>query len=87
MDTTGILEMTPTSFDNSVIANIIGGVAVVLLGGIVSILWRGYRRFNRFMAEHVWLITTTLWNRDKVLNIMDHLNMPVRDEPPSDLRK
>ena len=70
---------------SEVVANIIGGVAVALLTTIATILFRTFRLFRRFMAEHIWLITTTLWTRDKVIRVMHHMNLPIEDVPPADL--
>lgn len=64
---------------------IIGGVAVLLLAGIGRAMLGIRNDFRRFMAEHMWLITTTLWTRDKVLVIMRKLDLPIEQPPPSDL--
>lgn len=64
---------------------IIGGVAVILLAAIARSVAKVTGEFRRFMAEHVWLIATSLWTRDKVVHIMDKLNMPMEQPPPSDL--
>ena len=68
-----------------VISSVISGVAVLLLAGIARGLVGVRNDFRRFMAEHVWLITTTLWTRDKVLRIMQELGLPVDRPPPGDL--
>ena len=43
--------------------------------------------FRRFMQEHLWLLATTMWTRDKVLIIMKRLDLPVDNPPPNDLPK
>ena len=68
-----------------IISNSIGGVAVLLLAAIGHGLLGIRRDFRRFMAEHTWLLATTLWTRDKVVKIMEHLGMPIGDDPPDDL--
>lgn len=68
-----------------ILSSIISGVAVLLLAGIAQAM-RGVRKdFRRFMAEHAWLLATTLWTRDKVLRIMERLDMPIDSQPPGDL--
>lgn len=78
MDYSGTVAVT-----NQIFANVIGGVATVLLGGIATLLWRGYRKLNRFMAEHLWLIATTMWTRDKVMVMMHQMGMPIDNPPPT----
>ena len=68
-----------------IISSVISGVAVLLLGAIARGLVGMRKDFRRFMAEHVWLITTTLWTRDKVVRIMSGLGMPAEQPPPADL--
>ncbi len=68
-----------------IISSVISGVAVLLLGAIARGLVGMRKDFRRFMAEHVWLITTTLWTRDKVMHIMRDLGMPAEQPPPADL--
>lgn len=68
-----------------VVSSIISGVAVLLLGAIARGLIGVRKDFRRFMAEHMWLIATTLWTRDKVLRIMRDLGMPADLPPPDDL--
>lgn len=65
-----------------IVSSVIGAIACGLLTWIARRLARIGIEFHRFMAEHVWLIATTLWNRDKVIRIMDQLGMPVNDVPP-----
>lgn len=70
-----------------ILSSIISGVAVILLARIASGV-RGVRRdFHRFMAEHLWLLATTMWTRDKVIRIMAELGMPADNPPPNDLPK
>lgn len=38
------------------------------------------------MAEHVWLIATTLWTRDKITVIMGELGLTIGNPPPDDLK-
>lgn len=68
-----------------IISSVISGVAVLLLAGIARGLLGVRADFRRFMAEHVWLIATTLWTRDKVVRIMHDLGMPADQPPPNDL--
>lgn len=68
-----------------IISSTISGVAVLLLAGIAKAIFGMRREFHRFMAEHSWLLVTTLWTRDKVVKIMDHLDMPIEMSPPEDL--
>lgn len=70
-----------------IISNIIGGVAVALLGFLCHFVYRTYRKFDRFMTEHLWLLATTLWTRDKVMEIMSLLGIPITDGPPATLMK
>jgi hypothetical protein len=68
-----------------IIQSVIGGLAVILLAAIGrGVLGLG-KDFRRFMTEHIWLITTTLWTRDKVRQIMTKLDMPMTELPPDDL--
>jgi hypothetical protein len=68
-----------------IVSSIISGVTVLLLAGITRGLIGVRKDFRRFMAEHTWLLATTLWTRDKVIQIMVAMNMPVDGQPPSDL--
>lgn len=70
-----------------IISSVISGLAVLLLAGIARGLLGVRADFRRFMAEHVWLISTTLWTRDKVVRIMQELKLPMDQPPPSDLPK
>lgn len=69
----------------TLLPNILGGVAVLLLAFIGKALIGVRRDFHKFMAEHTWLLATTLWTRDKVMVIMARLDMPMTDSPPHDL--
>lgn len=68
-----------------ILSSVISGVSVLLLAAIARGMLGMRREFHRFMAEHSWLLATTLWNRDKVIKIMNHLGMPVDGEPPAKL--
>ena len=68
-----------------IVSSVIGSIAVVLLGAIGRAMIGMRRDFRRFMQEHLWLLATTLWNRDNVRKIMTHLGMPIDNEPPADL--
>lgn len=68
-----------------IISSIISGAAVLLLAGIARGLWGIRDDFRRFMQEHLWLIATTMWTRDKVILIMKELKMPVDNPPPNNL--
>lgn len=70
-----------------IISSVLGAVAVALLAAIGRGLLGIRNDVRRFMREHLWLITTTLWTRDKVTQIMKRLDMPVDDAPPNDLPK
>jgi hypothetical protein len=67
------------------VSAIISGASVVILTAIGRMLLGMRKDFRRFMAEHAWLIATTLWTRDKVVRIMDQMNMPMDTPPPNDL--
>lgn len=69
----------------SIVSNTTGGIAVIFLAFIGKALMGMRRDFHKFMAEHSWLLATTLWTRDKVLVIMAKLDMPMTDAPPRDL--
>ncbi len=75
--------MRPTEL----VSNIIGAVAVGLLGFICHVLIRAYKKFDQFMTEHVWLLATTLWTRDKVVEVMSTLGIEIGNPPPGKLRK
>jgi hypothetical protein len=68
-----------------IISSLISGTAVIILAAIGRGLLGVRKDFRRFMAEHVWLIATTLWTRDKVTLIMRKLEIPMEGMPPSDL--
>lgn len=67
-----------------VLSSIISGVAVLLLAWIARAISGITKDFRRFMAEHAWLIATTLWTRDKVIRIMEVMGMPWEGNPPTD---
>jgi hypothetical protein len=68
-----------------IVSSLISGVGVLILAAIGRSLFRMGKEVHRFMAEHVWLISTTLWTRDKVTQIMKALDIPMDNPPPSDL--
>ncbi len=68
-----------------VMSSVISGVSVLLLAWIARSIIGVRKDARRYLAEHTWLLATTLWTRDKVLQIMDHMDMPVNGEPPADL--
>jgi hypothetical protein len=68
-----------------IVSTFISGIAVLILAAIGRGLLGVRKDFRRFMAEHIWLITTTLWTRDKVIQIMRKLEIPMDGLPPSDL--
>ena len=70
-----------------IVSSVIGAVAVALLAAIGRGLVGIRKDVRRFMQEHLWLLATTLWTRDKVVLIMKRLDMPVQDPPPNDLPK
>jgi len=70
-----------------ILSNVLGAVAVGLLGFICHVILRAYRKFDQFMAEHMWLLATTLWTRDKVMEIMGMLGIEVQIPPPANMPK
>lgn len=68
-----------------VISSVLGGVAVLLLGAIGRLILAMRKDFHKFMAEHLWLLATTMWNKDKIILIMKKLDMPIEDLPPTNL--
>jgi hypothetical protein len=72
---------------SEIVSSIIGAVAVALLSFILSTLRRLFNKFDRFMAEHMWLIATTLWTRDKVMEMMQSLGMPMTSDPPANMEE
>jgi hypothetical protein len=68
-----------------VISSVISGVAVLLLAGITRSLFGVRADFRRFMLEHTWLIATTLWTRDKVIKVMQQMDLDPGPPPPADL--
>lgn len=70
-----------------VISSVISGTAVLLLAAIARGLLNVRNDFRRFMGEHLWLIATTMWTRDKVIRIMNDLGMPLDNPPPDSLKK
>lgn len=73
--------MSPAEIVNSIVS----GIIVLLLAAIARGMMGVRKDFRRFMAEHAWLLATSLWTRDKVLMIMAQLQMPVDQPPPNDL--
>lgn len=71
---------------SDIITSIISGTAVLLLAGIAKAMLGVRNDFRKFMGEHMWLIATTMWTRDKVINIMRDLGMPLGNPPPDDLK-
>ncbi len=70
-----------------IISSIVSGISVLILGWIGRGLIGMRKDFRRFMAEHMWLLATSMWTRDKVLRVMADLDMPVDHPPPADLPK
>ncbi len=68
-----------------IISSILSGLSVLVLAWLGRGLAGMRKDFRRFMAEHMWLLATTMWTRDKVLRIMGELDMPVDHPPPADL--
>jgi hypothetical protein len=68
-----------------IVNSLTGGLAVIILAAIGRAILGLRGDFHRFMAEHIWLISTTLWTRDKVMKIMEALNIPMDNPPPNDL--
>jgi hypothetical protein len=72
-------------FVSNVLPNIIGGLAVLLLAFIGKGMLGMRRDFRQFMAEHAWLLATSLWTRDKIMQLMAKLDMPMTEDPPDRL--
>jgi len=72
---------------SEILGNVLAAIAVAMLGFICHVIIRAYRKFDRFMLEHVWLIATTLWTRQKVIEVMAALGIDYPDPPPADLKK
>jgi hypothetical protein len=68
-----------------IVNSVVSGIAVLLLASIARAMVGVRKDFRRFMAEHAWLLATSLWTRDKVLKVMQHLGMPVDEPPPNEL--
>lgn len=68
-----------------IISSTISGAAVLLLAWIAKAVVGVRADFRRFLAEHAWLMSTTLWSRDRIIKIMGDLGMPVGDPPPDNL--
>lgn len=64
---------------------ILSAITVVLLGAIGRGMLGVRKDFRQFMTEHMWLLATSMWTRDKVLVIMSQLGMEVDNPPPGDL--
>lgn len=65
-----------------IVSSVISGSAVLILAALTRGLLGLRKDFRKFMAEHVWLIATTLWTRDKVTVIMRELGIPMGNPPP-----
>jgi hypothetical protein len=70
---------------DEIVSSVLSGIVVLILASIARTVASFHHEFRRFMAEHVWLLATTLWTRDKVTKIMKRLDMPMDDPPPNDL--
>ena len=68
------------------VSAVISGVSVIVLAAIGRGLLGMRRDVRQFMAEHMWLLATTLWTRDNVRQIMQALGMPETTPPPDNLR-
>lgn len=64
---------------------VLSAITVVFLGAIGRGVLGLRKDAKRFMTEHMWLLATTLWTRDKVLVIMDQLGLEPDNPPPVDL--
>jgi hypothetical protein len=67
------------------ISAVISSAAVLLMTAIARALIGIRHDLSRYMAEHMWLLATTLWTRDKVQRIMRSMDMAIEDPPPADL--
>lgn len=68
-----------------IVSSVISSVAVLLLAGIARGLLGVRADMRRFMLEHTWLLATTLWTRDKVMQIMRTMDLELDRPPPDDL--
>jgi len=68
-----------------IVSSVIGAIATAILAVIGKAVLGLRADTRRFMAEHMWLLATTLWARDNVTRIMGHLDMPVESEPPENM--
>lgn len=68
-----------------IITSIISGSSVLILAAIARGLLGMRKDFRRFMQEHLWLLATSMWTKDKVIHIMQELDMPVGNPPPNNL--
>lgn len=68
-----------------IVSAIISSLAVVLLTAIARAMLGLRNDLRRYMTEHVWLLATTLWTRDRVIRIMRVMDLEVAEPPPNDL--
>ena len=77
--------MTSHNVWTEIVPSVLSAMSVALL----ALIGKGFltltRDFRRFMTEHLWLLATTLWTRDKVMQVMARLDMPADPPPPDDL--
>lgn len=70
---------------SEIISSVVSGAALLLLAAITRALVGVRRDFRRFMTEHLWLLATTMWTRDKVIKMLQLLGMEDASNPPADL--
>ena len=68
-----------------IVSSVISSVAVVMLAGITRALSGARADLRRFMLEHTWLLATTVWSRDMVVQIMRSMELEPPSPPPADL--
>jgi hypothetical protein len=68
-----------------IVSAVISSLSVLLLTAITRAMIGFRNDLRRFMTEHMWLISTTLWTRDKVMHIMSVMDLESDRPPPDDL--
>lgn len=71
--------------ETQILSSVLSAIAVTVLLAIGRYIRLLSKNFDRFMGEHLWLLASTMWNRDKVLRIMNELGMGLDDPPPEPL--
>lgn len=66
----------------SIVASVIGGLATLLMGMLVTILRNLRNDFRRFMAEHLYLLRIADWTKVNLGSVFDHLHLTPTEPPP-----